>query len=111
MHQREIVVVAEHRDHLSGLVLAHQAVVDEDAGQLVADRLVDQHRGDGGIDAARQPADHPALADLRADRSIASLAEGAMVQSPLQPAILCTKLRSSLAPSGVCTTSGWNMVV
>ena len=42
-------------------------MVDEDAGQLVADRLVDQHRRDRGIDAARQAADHPALADLVAD--------------------------------------------
>ena len=31
-----------------------------------------------------------------------------MVQSPAQPAMLCTKFASSLAPSGVCTTSGWN---
>ena len=34
-----------------------------------------------------------------------------MVQSFFRPAILCTKLESSFAPSGVCTTSGWNMVV
>jgi hypothetical protein len=39
-------------------------VVDEDAGELVADRLVDQHRGHRGIDAAREAADHLALADL-----------------------------------------------
>ena len=42
-------------------------MIDEDAGELVADRLVDQHRGDRGIDAAGQAADHPALPDLRAD--------------------------------------------
>ena len=42
-----------------------QAVIDEHAGELVADRLVDQHRRDREVDAARQPADHPALADLR----------------------------------------------
>jgi hypothetical protein len=29
-----------------------------------------------------------------------------MVQSPLKPAILSAKLRSSLAPSGVCIASG-----
>ena len=33
-------------DDLLGLVLAHQAVVDEDAGELVADRPVDEQRGD-----------------------------------------------------------------
>ena len=43
-------------------------MIDENAGELVADRLVDQHRGDRRIDAARQPADHPALADAGADR-------------------------------------------
>ena len=42
-------------------------MIDEDAGELIADRLVDQQRGDGRIDAAREPADHAALADLRAD--------------------------------------------
>ena len=31
-----------------------------------------------------------------------------MVQSPAQPAMVCTKLASSAAPFGVCTTSGWN---
>ena len=44
-----------------------QAVVDEDAGELVADGLVDQHGGHRAVDAARQPADHAALADLGAD--------------------------------------------
>ena len=33
-----------------------------------------------------------------------------MVQSPSMPAMLWTKFCSSLAPSGVCTTSGWNMM-
>ncbi|MNC99673.1 hypothetical protein D3C83_180380 [compost metagenome] len=44
-------------------------------------------------------------------RAMASSLKAAMVQSPLRPAILWVKLRRSLAPSGVCTTSGWNMVV
>ena len=34
-----------------------------------------------------------------------------MVQSDFSPATLWTKLASSLAPSGVWTTSGWNWVV
>ena len=34
-----------------------------------------------------------------------------MLQSGLQPQISTTKLRSSLPPSGVWTTSGWNIVV
>ena len=48
---------------------AQEAVVDEDAGQLVADRLVDEQRGDGAVDAARERADHALAADLRADRA------------------------------------------
>ena len=42
-------------------------MIDEDAGELLADRLMDEHGGDGGIDAAGQSANHPALADLFAD--------------------------------------------
>ena len=77
MHQRNVVVVPEQVDHGLAFVLAQQAVIDEHAGELVADRLVDQHRGDGGIDAAGQAADHPALADLGADLLDRFLAERA----------------------------------
>ena len=37
----------EQGDDLLCLALAHQAVVHEDAGQLVADGLVNQHGGNG----------------------------------------------------------------
>src|SRR3546814_9075242 len=43
VHQRAVVVMAEQLDHLPGLVLAQQAVVDDDAGEMLADRLVEQH--------------------------------------------------------------------
>ncbi len=46
---------------------AQQAVVDEDAGELVADGLVQQRRRHAGIHAAAQAENHPFLADLRAD--------------------------------------------
>ena len=65
--ERDVVAVAEQRDDLLGFRLAHQAVIDEHAGELIADGLVDQHRRHGRIDAAGQAADHPAGADLRAD--------------------------------------------
>ena len=65
--QRHLEVVAERGHHLVALVLAHQAVVDEDAGELVAHRRVGEQRRDRGVDAARQPADHLAVADLLAD--------------------------------------------
>ena len=42
-------------------------MIDEDAGELVPDRLVDEDRGDGAIDPARQPANDPAVADLLAN--------------------------------------------
>ena len=53
---------------LLGLAVAQQPVVDEHAGQLVADGLLHQGRGDGGVDAAGQRAEHPGVADLLADR-------------------------------------------
>ena len=52
---------------LLGLARAQQPVVDEHAGQLVADGLLHERRGDRGVDAAGQPADHARVADLRAD--------------------------------------------
>ena len=52
-------------------------MVDEHAGELVADRLVQQHRGDRGIDAAGESADHLALAHLGADLLDRLILEGA----------------------------------
>ena len=49
-----------------GLALAQQAVVDEDAGELVADGALHDRGGDGGVDTAGQPAQHPLVADLLA---------------------------------------------
>ena len=50
-------VAREHLHHLVAFVEAQQAVVDEHAGELVADRTVDQRRGDARIDTARQAED------------------------------------------------------
>ena len=55
--ERHVEVAAEGLDDLLGLVLAQQAVVDEDAGELVADRLVHEQRGDRRVDAARERAE------------------------------------------------------
>ena len=57
----------EGLDDALGLVFAEEAVVDEDAGELVADGFVDERRGDGGVDAAGEGADDAAVADLGAD--------------------------------------------
>ena len=48
--------------------LAQKAVVDEDAGELIADRTLHQSGGHRGIDAAGQPADDAFVADRRPDR-------------------------------------------
>ena len=45
MDQRDVEMAAKQRDDLLALIQTHQTVIDVDAGQLVADRLVDQHRG------------------------------------------------------------------
>src|SRR5207245_2457912 len=50
-----------------GLFAAQQAVVDEDAGELVAYGAVDERGGDGGVDAAGEGADHSPVADLLPD--------------------------------------------
>ena len=52
---------------LVALVLAHQAVVDEDAGELVADGLCDERGGNGAVHAAGQGQQDLAAADLLAD--------------------------------------------
>jgi len=46
--------VLEGLDHFVPFVRAHQAVVDEDAGQPVADRLVDQLGRDRRVDPTAQ---------------------------------------------------------
>ncbi len=77
MHQWNVVVMPEQVDHGLGLVEAQQAVIDEHAGELAADRLMDQHGGNRRVHAAGEAANHPALADLAADLVDRFLAEGA----------------------------------
>ena len=58
VHERDVEVAAEGLGHLLRLVGAHEAVIDEDARELVADGLVHEERRDGRVDAARQRAQH-----------------------------------------------------
>ena len=67
VHKGNVVVIAEQANHLPGFVQTHQAVIDEYAGQLRANRLVNQHRRHRTIDAARQSTDDAAFANLGAD--------------------------------------------
>jgi uncharacterized protein YifE (UPF0438 family) len=46
MDERDVVVIAEQLHDLFRLAWRASGRVDEDAGELVADRLVDQHGGD-----------------------------------------------------------------
>jgi hypothetical protein len=55
--QRHLEVVVERLHHLGGLVLAQQAVVDEDAGELLADGTVHEERRDRRVDAAGERTD------------------------------------------------------
>src|SRR2546425_1011671 len=57
-------VLREGVHHLRRLVQAQEAVVDEDAGELLADGAVDERRGDRGIDAAGETEDHLVAAHL-----------------------------------------------
>ena len=60
-------VLGEHGHHLLAFVQAQQAVVDEDAGQLVADGLVQQRGNHGGVNAAGQAEQDVVGADLGAN--------------------------------------------
>jgi hypothetical protein len=71
----------EHVHHHVALVEAQQAVVDEHAGELVADGAVDQGRGHRGIDAAGQAQDHFLVADLLRIASTASAMWSRITQS------------------------------
>ena len=109
--ERHVEVAAERLDDLRGLVLAQQPVVDEDAGELVADRLVHEQRRDGAVDAAGEPAEHALAADLRADPL--DLLLDHRRRRPRRATRRRCRRGSSSAPAwpcGVCTTSGWNWI-
>src|SRR5215218_7619464 len=62
--KRHVGVLGERLDDLLGLIVPQEAVVDEDARQIVADGPVDEHRRRRRIDPAGEPADGPCLSDL-----------------------------------------------
>ena len=100
VHERDVEMAAEQRHHLLGLVQPQQSVVDEDAGELVADRLMDQHRRHRAVDATREAADHAALADLGAD--LGDLAGPEMRHAPVarQSGDAAHEIADELAASG-----------
>jgi hypothetical protein len=60
-------VTGEGLDHLLGLVLAQQAVIDEHARELIADGLVYEQRGDRRVHAPRKRAQDALRTDRGAD--------------------------------------------
>ncbi len=104
--------------HLLALALAQQSVVDEHARELVAHGTVHERRGDRGVDATRQTAEHVmvahALADL-GDRVVDDVGgrprgrdAGTDVQEPLEHGLavrgvqhLGVPLHAEEAPLGV----------
>ena len=59
-------VLRERLHHLVAFAEAQQAVIDEHAGQLLADRTMQQRADDGRIDAAGQTEQHLVAPDLLA---------------------------------------------
>ena len=102
-----VEVVAERRADRLRLVLPQQAVVDEDAGHLRADRLDQQRRRHRRIDAAGQAADDAVPADR-----LAQLRRPSGRRTPTSSTVRGSrrrrtrKLRRILPPSGVWLTSG-----
>src|SRR3546814_4282139 len=94
MNERDVVMATEQADDLIGLTGAHQSVIDEHTGELLADRLMDQHRRDRRIDPARKPADYAALADLRSDFRDLGCAKFSHRPVARQPADMAREIRS-----------------
>ena len=74
-------VLGEHAHHLITFVQTQQAVVDEHAGELIADGLVQQGGNDGRIDAAGQ-----AQQDLAATNFLAHARDGVVDDLAGRPA-------------------------
>ena len=92
---------------LLGLALAHQPVVDEHAGQPVADGALDERGGDRGVDAAGEAADRLAASPIWSRiRSICSSTMLTIVQVGRQPAIWWRKCSSTCWPCWVCMHLG-----
>jgi hypothetical protein len=70
MDERDVAVAAEEPHYLLALARPQQTRVDKDAGQPVADRLVEKHRRDR-IDPAGEPQTTPLSPTCRRIRSIA----------------------------------------
>ena len=64
MDQLDALMPAEGLDDLVAFVLAHESGVDEHTRELMTDGLVHERGRNGGVDAARESADHALSTDL-----------------------------------------------
>ena len=108
MHERHVEVSGERLHDLLRLVLAQQAVVDEHARELIADRLVDEQSGDRRVDAARQRAKHALAPHRRTDPLHLLLDHGCGCPRRRRAGDVVEEVLQQSVPCGVCTTSGWN---
>ena len=73
-------------------------MIDEHARQLIADGSVHEQRGDAGIDAAGETADHAALADLGTDPRDLFLDDRRCTPAALTTTDIDEKARQDLLP-------------
>ena len=110
-HQLHAQVLGEGRAQQLRLALAHQPVVDVDAGQLVADRPMHERRGHRRVHAAGQRADDRPSPIRCAARDVGHCRPDEGRRRPCRRAPRRCRRRScagSRLPRGVWTTSGWN---
>jgi hypothetical protein len=81
-------------------------VVDEHAGELVADGALDERGRHGRVDTAGQAADHALVADGARIAATCSSMTPVIVQVGAQPATSYRKCSSTACPCSVCSTSG-----
>ena len=75
LDQRNVVSAAKQAFDFLRLALAQKTVIDENAGERVANRLMKQNGRHGGIDAAGKTANHLRAAHLFANARDLSIAE------------------------------------
>ena len=101
-------MLVEEGQDLFRFAVPQEAVVDEDAGELPADGLVEEDGRDGGIHAPGEPEDHPLSPTVARISSMASRTKAFIVQLFSQSQTPKRKFSRIFFPSGVWTTSGWN---
>ena len=103
VHERHAEMTTEGLLDLLRLPLSVQPVIDEHAGELIADGAVHEERGDRGVDAPGERAQDLGVADLRADPSDRVLDDvdrgpvgqqaASLVQEPLQDVLTSRRVR------------------